>query len=79
MISPAWGECSINERDIRHLAGVAFGIHEDLVPVMQRDRGMITVTHGTPCINRGVANAALPAPALGTGCAGEYLLILGLA
>ena len=79
LISPAWGECSIDESDIRHLAGVAFGIHEDLVPVMQRERGVIAVTHGPPCINRGIADAALPAPAFRTGCDGEYLFIFGLA
>ena len=41
------------------------------MPFMQGKRGVVTVTHGTPCINRSIADAALPTPALGTGCGSD--------
>ena len=52
----------VQERDVPHGAALRFRIHDDAMPVWQRDRGMIGVADRAACIDEGISLHHAPTP-----------------
>src|SRR5262249_47460008 len=55
---------SIQERHISHRLRLALGVHQDPMPAMKRDRGMVGVTNAALDVNARIPLHRPPTPAL---------------
>jgi hypothetical protein len=62
---------SIQEGHVLHRLRLTFRVHQDLMPSIQRDRGMVGVTDATLDTNAGIPTHRAPAPSLRLQAAGQ--------
>src|SRR5690349_18642965 len=69
---------SIQEGHVPHGPGLSLGVHDDLVPAVERDRGVVGVPDPATDIDARVPPHGAPAPALRLWVAGQDALVLRL-
>src|ERR1019366_6062501 len=62
---------SIEEGHVLHRLRLTFRVHQDLMPSIQRDRGMVGMTDATLDVNAGIPTHGAPAPTLRLRAAGQ--------
>src|SRR5581483_11391615 len=71
-------KASVEEGHVPHGPGLPLGVHDDLVPAVERDRGVVGVPDPAPDVDAGVAPHGAPAPALRLRAARQDDLVLRL-
>src|SRR5207249_5488535 len=71
-------KASVEEGHVPHGLGLPLGVHHDLVPAVERDRGVVGVSDPATDVDAGVAPHGAPAPALRLRAAGQDAPVLRL-
>src|SRR5437016_5040662 len=69
---------SVEEGHVPHGPGLPLGVHDDPVPAIEHDGGVVGVPDPATDVDAGVAPHGAPAPALRLRAAGQDALVLRL-
>src|ERR687884_345047 len=78
LLSPGHDLASVEEGHVPHGSGLRLGVHDDLVPAVERDRGVVGVPDPALDVDAGVPAHDTPAPALRLRAAGQDAPVLRL-